>query len=124
MIPAGGYHSLSTLSRYVGEVRLEGGGRVEVGLTDGSLTIDFGRGVFRLLPVADGRFNTEDSRDPVVFELAGDGTVRRILTEPVIYIEAARAVQRGDVSRAVQWVATAVESFPSRPKHTTTWRRC
>ncbi len=107
--------SSAELARYVGEVPLEGGGLVEVGLVDGWLTLDYGRGVFRLLPVAEGRFLTEDSRDPVVFELSADGNAHRLLTEPVIYIEAASAIQRGDVARALEWVGTAVETFPESP---------
>jgi CubicO group peptidase (beta-lactamase class C family) len=107
--------SSENLARYVGEVRLEGGGMVKVELSDGWLTLDYGRGAFRLLPMAEGRFLTEDSRDPVVFELSTDGGLHRVLTEPVIYMEAANAIQRGDVDRAVEWVATAVETFPESP---------
>ena len=44
--------SADDLARYVGEVRLEGGGLVEVGRSDGGLTLDYGQGGFRPRPPA------------------------------------------------------------------------
>ncbi|MGE3275097.1 MAG: serine hydrolase [Vicinamibacterales bacterium] len=103
------------LASVTGTLTLESGDRVTIGRDDAGLTIDYGRGVFHLVPAGGGRFLTEDSGDPVVIERSPDGRVQRVLTEPVIYLEAAGAARRGDPTRAVAWVRTAVETFPDSP---------
>jgi len=103
------------LARYAGEFDLAGGGSVVVAASRGHLTLDYGRGVFGLVPVGSGRFITEDTRDAVVFALASDGRTMQVLSEPILYLEAAAAAGRGDVDGAVGWVKKAVETFPESP---------
>lgn len=47
---------------------LAGGRWVTVASSDGALTVDYGMGVYRLVPESDARFHIEDMEDPVLFE--------------------------------------------------------
>ncbi|MEK9509055.1 serine hydrolase [Gemmatimonadota bacterium Y43] len=108
------------LAPYAGVFPLASGDTVVVAASDAGLTLDYGRGVFDLIPLevpAGGaaRFLTADTRDEVWIELGADGRAERVLTEPVLYLEAAAAAAVGDVDGAVAWVRTAVEAFPESP---------
>jgi tetratricopeptide (TPR) repeat protein len=95
-----------------GEIEMDSGGRIRLAVTNGALTIDYGFGTFRLRPASDTQFITEDSGDPVIFELAEDGQVRKVWSEQLCYLEAAAAVKRGDLAAVVMWVGQAVDYFP------------
>ncbi|MEK9502714.1 serine hydrolase [Gemmatimonadota bacterium DH-20] len=108
------------LAPYAGVFPLASGDTVAVAASDAGLTLDYGRGVFDLIPLevlAGGaaRFLTADTRDEVWIELGADGRAERVLSEPVLYLEAAAAAAAGDVDGAVAWVRTAVEAFPESP---------
>lgn len=121
--PAGAARSRPTaadLAPYAGVFPLASGDTVVVAASDVGLTLDYGRGVFDLIPLevpagGAGRFFTADSRDEVRIELGPDGRAERVLSEPVLYLEAAAAAAAGDVEGAVAWVRTAVETFPESP---------
>jgi len=122
-LPPSRLHSAATIelsaeerTRYIGEIELESGRAVSIASSDGALTIDYGLGVYRLFPESDTRFRMEDSQDPVVFDLDSDGRVTGVFSEPLAYLEAASAVQRGSPEAAVDWVVKAAEAFPESPR--------
>jgi len=100
------------LARYPGEFILESGRKATVAIADGALTLEYGTGTFHLLPVSETRFIAEDSEDSVEFEFGADGRADQVWTEPLCYLEANDAVQRGDLAAATTWVRHAVEQFP------------
>jgi tetratricopeptide (TPR) repeat protein len=103
------------LSRYVGDVVLESGRVVSIVLADEVLAIDYGMGLYRLVPEDETRFRMEDSHDPVVFDIDADGRVVGVLTEQLAYLEAGAAVERGTPASAVAWVTRAADAFPESP---------
>lgn len=100
------------LARYTGEVTLESGRTAEIASSDGVPTLDYGFGLYRLLPEGATRFRMEDVGDPVEFDLDADGRVVDVWTEQLAYLEAGAAVQRNDPRAAVARVAEAAERFP------------
>jgi len=103
------------LSRYAGDVVLESGRVVSIVLSDDVLAIDYGMGLYRIVPEGETRFRMEDSHDPVVFDIDSDGRVVGVLTEQLAYLEAGAAVERGTPASAVAWVTRAAEAFPESP---------
>lgn len=99
-------------ARYTGEFELPSGRAVTVASADGVLTIDYGLGVYRLLPESETQFLMEDARDPVVFDLGSDGRATGVRTEQLAYLEAQAAVSRGSPEAAVDQVRMAVATFP------------
>jgi hypothetical protein len=100
------------LARYTGELTVDSDRTVTIGSSDGMLTIDFGLGLYRLLPESETRFHLEDSEDPVLFDLDADGRVIGVWSEPLAYLEAADAVKMNAPEVAVARVAAAAERFP------------
>jgi tetratricopeptide (TPR) repeat protein len=100
------------IARYTGEVELQSGRTVEIGTFEGSLTVNFGSGAFRLLPEDDTRFRMEDTHDPVILDLDDAGRVVRVWAEQLAYLEAADAVKLGRPEQAVAAVVAAAERFP------------
>ena len=104
------------LARYVGMFELEGGRRVTVASSGGALTVDYGMGVYRLVPESDARFHIEDMGDPVLFGLDSiTGRATGVFSEQLAYLEAGDAVRRGSVDDAVAVVRRAAEAFPESP---------
>lgn len=102
---------------FVGDYRLEGEpGTVRVSASGDSLFVDYGEGGFLLHPAGGHRFVTEDSGDPLEFEMDANGAVARVLSEPILYRAAASAAGRGDAEAAVRWVEEAVRVFPESPR--------
>ncbi|MCF7687032.1 MAG: serine hydrolase [Cephaloticoccus sp.] len=100
------------LARYPGEFTMESGRKASVAIADGALILEYGTGTFRLWPVSETRFIAEDSENLVEFEFGADGRADQVWTEPLCYLEATDAVQRGDLAAATTWVRHAVEKFP------------
>lgn len=105
------------VAAYVGEYEFDGEAvTARVSASGDSLFLDYGEGVFLLLPAGERRFVAEDSGDPVVFEGARDGARGRVLSEPILYRAAGAASGRGDAAAAVAWVEEAVRVFPESPR--------
>jgi len=100
------------LARYTGELTVDSGRTVAIGSSDGMLTIDYGLGLYRLLPESETRFHMEDAEDPVLFDLDADGRVIGVWTEQLAYLEAAEAVRKNAPEIAVARVAAVAEKFP------------
>ena len=97
---------------YTGTVMLGSGDSVVIGSYEGHLTIDWGRGAYELVPEGGARFRVKDSGDPLLFDFDDQGRVRDVWSEPLTYLEAARAVRAGRVDDAADEIAAAVERFP------------
>ena len=104
--------SVEQLNAYPTVLEMPSSRKVTVSFLDDMLAIDYGYGTFHLQPESDTRFIAEDSRDPVLFELDGDGRVTEVWAEQLCYLEAAAAVERDDIEAAVTWVRHAVDKFP------------
>lgn len=113
----------SQLARYIGEFTLASGRKATVAIADGALTLEYGTGTFRLMPVSETRFIAEDSEDPVEFEFGADGRADQVLTESLCYLEATDAMQRGNLDAATTWVRHAVEKFPESARAHSTMAR-
>jgi hypothetical protein len=101
---------------FLGEISLTHSGvTVRVAEIEGVPVLEYGSGRFDLKPISAGRFIAVDSRDTVTVHLTSDGRIQSILSEPILYIEAAAAARKGEVDEAVEWVALAVSEFPNSP---------
>jgi CubicO group peptidase (beta-lactamase class C family) len=98
---------------HLGELSLPRSGvTVRIAEVDGRPVLDFGEGTFELRPLSAGRFLAIESRDTVIVRLDSDGSIDRVLSEPVVYLEAAAAARDGEVDEAIEWVSVAVDAFP------------
>lgn len=101
---------------YLGEISLTHSGvTVRVAEVEGGPVLEYGEGLFDLRLISAGRFIAVDSRDTVTVHLTSDGRIQSILSEPIIYLEAAAAARKGEVDEAVEWVSLAVDEFPYSP---------
>lgn len=101
---------------YLGELSLPRSGVVvRISEVDGRPHLDFGQGLFALRPLSPGRFVVVDSRDTLIVGLDAAGRIHTVLSEPIVYLEAAAAARSGEIHEAIAWVSRAVEAFPEAP---------
>lgn len=94
------------------EVTLESGQVVRLNSDDTQMFVNLGTGQLELRYISDNQFTIVDRQEPLEISVNDQGQITEFRTPRLFYLRAADAAQKGDLSRALDWVKEVLVMQP------------